>query len=170
MAEGNKLVNPVTGRQWDLNSLIEKLLELQEALLQSQERHITVMAQLRDLERVARDNEDLQQEHDNQSQLLADKTRENKYLHQELSRISSALSTKLMDIDEMKAAIADLQHQLKSTQSERDLLAIMLTEAEREGKSVQQQQQATALSGGPSGPTTNTTKDSGRWKKILKGK
>lgn len=172
MAEGNKLVNPVTGRQWDLNSLIEKLLELQEALLQSQERHITVMAQLRDLERVARDNEDLQQEHDNQSQLLADKTRENKYLHQELSRVSSALSTKLLDMDEMKATIADLQHQLKSTQSERDLLAIMLTEAEREGKSGQQQhQQATAASGGgAAAPVGNTTKDSGRWKKILKGR
>jgi hypothetical protein len=97
MAEGNRLVNPVTGKQWDFNSLIEKLLEMQEALLQSQERQITLSAQLRDLERIARDNEDLKQEHDNQTALLADKTRENKYIHQELSRISSALSVKLMD-------------------------------------------------------------------------
>lgn len=173
MAEGNRLINPVTGKQWDLNSLFEKLLEMQEALLQSQERKITLTAQLRELERVARDHDDLRQEHDNQTALLADKTRENKYIHQELSRISSALSTKLMDIEEMKATIADLQHQLKSCQSERDLLAIMLTEAERENRNAQTSQPAAHAAGKASTgkPTSETAKDSGSgWKKILKGK
>lgn len=134
MEEGRKLINPVTGRQWDSSTLIEKLIELQEALLQSQERHISIAAQLRELERSARDSDDLRQENDNQSQLLIDKTRENKYLHQELSRISSTFSAKLTEMEEMRATVTDLQHQLKTCQSERDLLAAMLTEAERESK------------------------------------
>lgn len=130
MVDTNRLINPVTGRQWDLQSLIEKLLELQDALLQSQERSITLTAQARELERIARDHEDMKSDLENQQALLADKSRENKYLHQELSRMSGVLSSKLLETEELKAQISDVQHQLKTCQSERDLLAIMLTEAE----------------------------------------
>ncbi len=128
-------VNPLTGRQWDLNSLIQKLLELQDALLESQEKNITLSAQIRDLERQVRDAEDLRVEHDNQAQMLADKTRENKYLHQELSRMSSMLSVRMQDVDDLRGSIVELQHQIKTSNSERDLLAIMLTEAEAQAKS-----------------------------------
>lgn len=127
-------VNPLTGRQWDLNSLIQKLLELQDALLESQEKNISLSAQIRDLERQVRDAEDVRIEHDNQAQLLADKTRENKYLHQELSRMSTLLSVRMQDVDELRATIVELQHQIKTSNSERDLLAIMLTEAEAQAK------------------------------------
>lgn len=134
MQETNRGVNPLTGRQWDLNSLIQKLLELQDALLESQEKNISLSAQIRDLERQVRDAEDLRIEHENQAQLLADKTRENKYLHQELSRMSSMLSVRLQDTEELRSTIIELQHQVKTSQSERDLLAIMLTEAEAQAK------------------------------------
>jgi hypothetical protein len=130
MVETNRVTNPVTGRQWDVQSLIEKLLEIQESLLQAQERNISLTAQARELERIARDHEDMKIDMENQGALLADKSRENKYLHQELSRMSGVLSTKLLEVEELKAQIADIQHQLKTCQSERDLLAIMLTEAE----------------------------------------
>jgi predicted nuclease with TOPRIM domain len=135
MMEANKGVNPLTGRQWDLNSLIQKLLELQDALLESQEKNIMLIAQIRDLERQVRDIEDLRIEHDNQAQMLADKTRENKYLHQELSRMSSLLNVRMQDVDELRSTISELQHQIKNSNSERDLLAIMLTEAEAQAKS-----------------------------------
>lgn len=155
MVETNRLVNPVTGRQWDLQSLIEKLLELQDALLQAQERNITLTAQARELERIARDHEDMKIDMENQAALLADKSRENKYLHQELSRMSGVLSAKLLETEELKALINDIQHQLKTCQSERDLLAIMLTEAEN-----------AARKGGPV-----ESKDSqSNWIKYLKGK
>lgn len=153
----NRTINPLTGRQWDLNSLIEKLLEVQDALLQSQERNITLSAQIRELERIGRDAEDMKIDHDNQAQMLADKTRENKYLHQELSRLTSMLSARLQEADELKASIAELQHQLKSSQSDRDLLAIMLTEAE-----------AVARANG--GKLDSGKKDTSNWTKILKGK
>jgi chromosome segregation ATPase len=155
--DANRTINPLTGRQWDLNSLIEKLLEVQDALLQSQERNITLSAQIRELERVVRDAEDMKIEHDNQAQLLADKTKENKYLHQELSRLSSMLGARLQEADELKASIAELQHQLKTSQSDRDLLAIMLTEAE-----------AAARAHG--GKLESGKKDTASWAKILKGK
>ena len=157
--EANKTINPLTGRQWDLGSLIEKLLEVQDALLQSQERNITAAAQIRELERVVRDAEDMKIEHDNQAQLLADKTRENKYLHQELSRLSSMLGARLQESDELKATIAELQHQLKTSQSDRDLLAIMLTEAE-----------AVARTNGGGKLESGGKKDTSNWTKILKGK
>lgn len=156
MVESNRLINPVTGRQWDLQSLIEKLLELQDALLQAQERNISLTAQARELERMARDHEDMKVDMENQAALLADKSRENKYLHQELSRMSGVLSSKLLEVEELKTQIADIQHQLKTCQSERDLLAIMLTEAEN-----------AARQGG-----TRDTKGDGQsnWIKYLKGK
>ena len=156
MVETNRLINPITGRQWDLQSLIEKLLELQDALLQSQEKNITLTAQARELERVARDHEDMKTDMENQAALLGDKSRENKYLHQELSRMSGVLSSKLLEVEELKAQVTDVQHQLKTCQSERDLLAIMLTEAENAAK------------GGR--PTEGSNKDSQSWTKYLRGK
>jgi chromosome segregation ATPase len=155
MVETNRLINPVTGRQWDMQALIEKLLELQDALLQSQERNISLTAQTRELERIARDHEDMRIDLENQAALLADKTRENKYLHQELSRMSGVLSSKLLEVEELKAQVADIQHQLKTCQSERDLLAIMLTEAEAAARQ------------GNKGETKETTQN---WIKYLKGK
>jgi chromosome segregation ATPase len=156
MVETNRLINPTTGRQWDLQSLVEKLLELQEALLQAQERNITLTAQARELERVARDHEDMKTDMENQAALLADKSRENKYVHQELSRMSGVLSARLLEVEELKAQIADLQHQLKTCQSERDLLAIMLTEAENANRQ--------------GGKDTGPGKEGSNWLKHLKGK
>lgn len=158
MVETNRLINPVTGRQWDLQQLIEKLLELQEALLQSQERNISLTAQARELERIARDHEDMKIDMENQAALLADKSRENKYLHQELSRMSGVLSAKLLEAEELKTQIADVVHQLKTCQSERDLLAIMLTEAEN----------AARQTGGMSKPDSKD--QAANWIKYLKGK
>ena len=160
--DGNKTINPLTGRQWDLNSLIEKLLEIQDALLQSQERIITLSAQLREQERQSRDLEDLKITHDNQSQLLADKSRENKYLHQELSRLSSMLAARLQEGEELRATITELQHQLKTSQADRDLLAIMLTEAENAAKG--------SGTGKAEGAGAPSKKDTSNWTKYLKGK
>lgn len=160
--DSNRTINPLTGRQRDMNSLIEKLLEIQEALLHAQEKTITMSAQIRELERQVRDAEDLKITHDNQAQLLADKTRENKYLHQELSRLTGVLASKLQESDEFKGAMAELQHQLKNAQSERDLLAIMLTEAE---SAARQTSSGKMEASGGSGK-----KDTSNWTKYLKGK
>jgi hypothetical protein len=158
--DGNHTINPLTGNQWDINSLVERLLELQDALLQSQEKNITLSAQIRELERQVRDAEDLRTAHDNQAQLLADKSRENKYLHQELSRLSSMLAARLQEGEELRSAIVELQHQLKTSQSDRDLLAIMLTEAEN----------AARQTTGGKLEATNSKKDTSTWTKYLKGK
>lgn len=161
MVESNRVQNPVTGRQWDIQSLIEKLLEVQESLLQAQERNISLSAQARELERIARDHEDMKLDMENQSALLTDKSRENKYLHQELSRMSGVLSSKLLEVEELKAQIADIMHQLRTCQSERDLLAIMLTEAENANR--QPGRDANGKDVG--GATTQSN-----WIKYLKGK
>ena len=164
MVESNPTINPVTGRQWDVNSLIEKLLELQDTLLQSQERNIMLTAQARELERIARDAEDLKGEIANQGQLLDDKSRENKYIHQELSRMASVLDAKVQEVEDLKAIINDLQHQLKTCQQERDLLAVMLTEAEAKAKG----------QGRGQGADSNTDQqaggEQGGWLPFLKGK
>lgn len=168
MVEANPMINPLTGRQWDLNSLMAKVLELQEALVQAQERNITLTAQARELERIARDAEDLKVELTNQGQLLADKSRENKHLHQELSRMAGILEAKNQEVEELKAAVVDVQHQLKTCQSERDLLAVMLTDAENAAR------QARRSEGVDSGSTYQTgTKDQQQgsgWLKYLKPK
>ncbi len=173
MVDTNPTLNPVTGRQWDLNSLIEKLLELQDALLQSQERNIMLTAQTRELERVARDAEDLKSELANQGQLLSDKSRENKHLHQELTRMAGLMETRMQEVEDLKTVIGDLQHQLKTCQSERDLLAVMLTDAEQAARQVKR---ADSLSRAPGAPTQELyqpvqaeTQKAG-WMKYLKGK
>lgn len=154
----NRSNNPLTGRQWDLNSLIEKLLEIQDALLQAQERNITLTAQIRELEKQTHDLEDLKVENDNQAQLLADKSRENKHLHQELSRLSALLGARMQEAEELKNTISELQHQVKTSQADRDLLAVMLTEAEQAAR----QPGARA--------ETGSKKDTSNWTKYLKGK
>jgi len=143
-----------TERQTDLNGLLEKLVELQEALLQAQERNISLAAQVRELDKVARDHEEMKVDLDNQTVLLTEKSRENKYLQQELSRMSSLLNSKLSSLGDLKAQVQELQHQLKTVQQERDLLAVMLTEAENAQRQTGSQPAA---------------KDS-NWTKYFKGK
>lgn len=119
----NKELTPASG-------LEGKFLALQDKLLQAQEKNIVLLAQTRELEQVARDVEGLKAELTAQTLLLADKTRENKHLHQELSRVTGVLDAKLQEVEDLKATVSDLQHQLKTRESERDLLAVMLNEVE----------------------------------------
>lgn len=130
MATEDPNLNPKTGRPWDMNSLMERVIELQETLIQAQEKNLLASAQIRELERIARDVDDFKTELSAQGLLLADKSRENKHLHQELSRVTAVLDVKLQENEEFKAAVAELQHQLKTREQERDLLAVMLNEAE----------------------------------------
>jgi len=132
MVEANSTVSQTTQstKKWDVNTLLEKVVELQDMLVQAQERNLLLSAQTRELERIARDAEDLKAELTAQGLLLADKTRENKLLHQELSRVTTVLDVKLQEAEELKTSLTDLQHQLKTRESERDLLAVMLNEAE----------------------------------------
>jgi len=130
MAVEDSKINPATGKQWDINSLMERIVELQDQLLQSQEKNLHLSAQTRELERIARDSEDLNAELTAQGLLLADKSRENKHLHQELSRVTGVLDTKLTEVEELRAAVSEMGQQLKMRESERDLLAVMLNEAE----------------------------------------
>lgn len=109
---------------------MERCIELQEELLQAQEKNLLLSAQLRELERIARDSEDMKAELTAQTLLLTDKSRENKHLHQELSRVTGVLDVKLNEVEELRAAVQELQQQLKMRESERDLLAVMLNEAE----------------------------------------
>lgn len=138
---------PDPSRQWDAKALMDRVLELQDELLQAQEKNLMLSAQTRELERVARDAEDLKAELTAQGLLLADKTRENKHMHQEMSRVTQVLDVKLNEVEELRAAVADLQQQLKMRESERDLLAVMLNEAEsaqrRAEEETQQQINAT---------------------------
>jgi chromosome segregation ATPase len=147
----------------DQGSFTLKLIELQEALVQSQEKNLMLSAQLRELERMSRDGEDLKSELINQSLLLTDKSRENKQLHQELGRITGLLEQKLQETEELRAAVTELGHQLKTREAERDLLAVMLNEAEN----AQRRQQADDSYGqqqqGAKGDTPG-------WLKAFKGK
>ena len=156
MATSYPAVNPhqpdPQGHKWDQKSLMEKILELQDELIQAQEKNLVLAAQIRELERIARDTEDLKAELTAQGLLLADKARENKHMHQELSRVTSVLDVKLNEVEELRAVVADLQQQLKMRESERDLLAVMLNEAEsaqrRAEEEVVAQQQTTQVNQG----------------------
>jgi hypothetical protein len=136
MAEINSTLNAKpdpeqrTGKQWDIKSLLEKVLELQELVIQAQEKNLLLSAQARELERAAHDSEDLKAELSAQVLVLADKTRENKTLHQEFSRISSLLDIKIQEMDEIKAVVADLEQQVKNKEQERDILLVMINEME----------------------------------------
>lgn len=143
----------------DVNTLTAKVLELQEALVQSQEKNLMLSAQLRELERMARDGDDLKAELLNQGLLLSDKSRENKQLHQELSRITGLLEQKLQEVEELRSSALELGQQLKTREQERDLLAVMLNEAEN----LQRRQQAQDT-------VNEASKDTPGWLKAFKGK
>ncbi|MDR3612570.1 MAG: hypothetical protein P4L53_03335 [Candidatus Obscuribacterales bacterium] len=127
-------LNPATGREWDVDSLLRRVVELQEQLLQAQEKSVVLSAQARELDRVARDADDLKAELTAQGLLLSDKSRENKHLHQELSRVTTVLDVKLNEVEELRAGYTEIQAQLKMREQERDLLALMLNEAENAAK------------------------------------
>ena len=134
-------INPATGQKWDETSLLQKVIELQEQIVQAQEKNVLLSAQTRELERVARDSEDLKSEITSQGLLLADKTRENKQLHQDFSRLSTLLEAKMQEVEDLQAMCTELQHQLRTRESERDLLAVMLNEAENAQRRVQEMEQ-----------------------------
>ncbi|MGH9553167.1 MAG: hypothetical protein ACRD3W_27555 [Terriglobales bacterium] len=148
MASPTNIQDP--NRQLDPNALMQRVLELQDLLLQAQEKNLVLSAQTRELERVARDAEDFKSELTSQGLLLADKSRENKHLHQELSRVTGVLDIKLTEVEELRAIVADLQQQLKMRESERDLLAVMLNEAE----SAQRRAEQETASGTPQANST----------------
>ena len=130
MPEVNQTAEAKTSRPMDVNSLMAKIVELQNQLLQAQEKNLLLSAQTRELERQARDAADLKSELAAQAVLLSDKSRENKHLHQELSRIASTLDIKLNEATELAGAVNDVQQQLKRCEAERDHLAVLLTELE----------------------------------------
>lgn len=116
----------------NVQALVNKIVELQDKLVEAQEKNLILATQLREMEMMARDGQDLKAELENQSAMLADKTRENKQLHQDLARVTTMLEEKLKDLEETKVQNTDLVHQLRQRESERDLLAVMLTEKEKE--------------------------------------
>ncbi|MBP7863320.1 hypothetical protein KA183_16660 [bacterium] len=122
-----------TSGSTSIQQMVNKIVELQDKLVEAQEKNLLLSTQLRELEMATRDSDDLKAELSNQTSLLADKIRENKRLHQDLSRVSTALESKLKDLEEVKSAVVDLQKDLKQREAERDLLAVMLTEKEKEG-------------------------------------
>ncbi|MBZ0189890.1 MAG: hypothetical protein K8F91_26830 [Candidatus Obscuribacterales bacterium] len=116
----------------NVQALVSKIVELQEKLVESQEKNVMLSTQLREMEMMARDGDDLKGELANHSAMLSDKSRENKRLHQDLARLTTTLEEKLAELEELRAGTNDLQHQLKQRESERDLLAVMLTEKEQQ--------------------------------------
>jgi hypothetical protein len=180
MADSNFAVNansvPQKGlsQEWDIKSLMEKVLELQDLLLQAQEKNLFLSAQARELERAARDSDDLKAELTAQALILADKTRENKSLHQEFSRISNLLDAKVREAEELKIAFADLQHQLKSREQERDILTVMLNEMENAQKRERAAEDGKrALEAINQQETTVTSKEqvnTGGWLRHFKGR
>src|SRR5271155_2445555 len=119
MVDANSTVNAnsnpeqIISQQWNIKTLLEKVLELQDLLLQAQEKNLLLSAQARELERAARDSEDLKAELSAQNLISADKTRENKTLHQEFSRVSSLLDVKLQEIEEVTESLSALEQQVK---------------------------------------------------------
>lgn len=137
-----------------VQTMVNKIVELQDKLVESQERNLVLSTQLREMEMMARDGQDLKAELSNQSALLADKSRENKQLHQDLARVTALLEQKLKEVEELQANFNEVQAQLKQRESERDLLAVMLTEKEKE----HHQQAASPRTSG----TYDATKDQGQ--------
>ena len=116
-----------------IQAMVAKIVELQDKIVESQEKNIMLSTQLREMEMMARDAEDLRSEVANQSALLTDKSRENKRLHEDLAKMGALLEEKIGEAEELQTSVTDLQHQLKQRESERDLLAVMLTEKEQQG-------------------------------------
>jgi hypothetical protein len=161
MTDQSTIVDPQTGQQWSLDSLLKKVMELQDNLLKAQEQNILLSAQ-------ARDAQDLKNELNDQVQLLMDKSRENKHLHQELSRIAGLMDTQLKELENLKALAADLDHQLKTTQKERDLLSEMLTKAESSARK-SPSEDTSAVNAAPANTPNPSTPNAG-WLRHLKGK
>lgn len=157
-AQGQQTAKP-EGERLNIQAMVNKIVELQDKLVEAQERNIVLSTQLREMEMMARDGQDLKAELSNQSALLADKSRENKQLHQDLANVTALLEQKLKEYEELHASFSDIQHQLKQRESERDLLAVMLTEKEKEHQQLQQQNPRT--SGTYEG--ANRDKDGGGW-------
>jgi flagellar motility protein MotE (MotC chaperone) len=137
MAETDSSMNSILNKSLEAGedkSYTDKVIELQDQLLQSQERNLSLSAQARELERSVHDSDDLQSEMAAQSLILADKTRENRRLHQELSRVTTTLESKLKELEELNNQFVDLQHQLKTRELERDRLSVMLYEMESASK------------------------------------
>jgi chromosome segregation ATPase len=109
---------------------VDRIIQLQEQLLQAQERNLLLSAQANEFERTLHDCQDLQSEMAAQRLILTDKTRENKRLHTELSRVVATLESKLRELQELGKTVADLQHQLKTREAERDRLSEMLYKME----------------------------------------
>lgn len=126
---------PAAKPESSVQTMVNKIVELQDKLVDAQEKNLVLSTQLRELEMMARDGQDLNAELSNQSALLADKSRENKQLHQDLARVTALLEQKLKEVEELQANLSDIQHQLRQRESERDLLAVMLTEKEKEVQS-----------------------------------
>lgn len=135
---------PTDSGNQSIQAMVAKIVELQDKIVENQEKNIMLSTQLREMEMMARDADDLRTEVANQSALLTDKSRENKRLHEDLAKLGSLLEEKIGEVDELKSMVVDLQHQLKQRESERDLLAVMLTEKEQQ----QHHQQATASTSG----------------------
>ncbi len=118
-------------QQASVQQMVDKIVELQDKLVEAQEKNLVLSMQLREMEMMVRDGDDLKSELENHSALLADKSRENKQLHQDFARVTTALEEKLKEIEELKVSNNDLNQQLKQRESERDLLAVMLREHEQ---------------------------------------
>ena len=161
--------NQATGKQWDVKTLLEKVLELQDLLMQAQEKNLLLSAQARELERAARDAEDLKAEVSAQGLVLADKSRENKTLHQEFSRVSSLLDAKLQEAEEAKSVIADLDQQVKNKEQERDILLVMLNEIEGAKKRTLADSTAPARDQRDSANKDKSQSTTGSWLRHLTG-
>jgi hypothetical protein len=162
MTDPSSIVDPKTGQQWDLDSLLKKVMELQDSLLKIQEQNILLSAQ-------AHDAQDLKSELNDQVQLLMDKSRENKHLHQELSRLAGLMDTQLKELESLKAIALDLDHQLKTTQQERDLLAEMLTKAEHNARKAAHTVKNDSVPV-DTNPVGQFASNPGGWLRYLKGK
>ncbi|HEY9777977.1 MAG TPA: PAS domain S-box protein [Planktothrix sp.] len=90
--------------------------------------------------------------------LLTDQSRENRRVHQELSRITGVLDSKLQEVEDLRHATTDAQSQLKMRESERDLLAVMLNEADNTQRRTIEQ----------GGPRTFGATASGEFQELLK--
>ncbi len=162
MTKISSTVDPETGKEWNADALLKKVMELQDSLLRIHEQNALLSAQ-------ARDAVDLKVELNNQNQLLLDKSRENKHLHQELSRLSGLLELKLKEIEDLKSITTDLQHQLKTTQQERDLLADMLTKAENTVREATRVNTTPKAEGESSTTFMDILKSNTSWLRNLKG-
>ena len=177
MVEANSTLNTnssaeqMVSQQWNIKTLLEKVLELQDSLLQAQEKNLLLSAQARELERAARDSEDLKAELFAQALILADKTRENKSLHQEFSRVSNLLDVKVKQLEELKVAVVDLQHQVKGREQERDILTVMLNEIENAQKRAAEiQKRNMEAQAQQESSLANQQTTSGGWLRHFKGR